>query len=64
MLLCGPTNVCQDGNEGDPCAGPEDCSDAAPHCPSSDEQCHDGSLGDPCDDNEQCNFFCVGFFCV
>jgi len=50
--ICGPDDLCHDGDEGDPCVF--DCHpELAPFC--VDKVCHDGSDGDPCVFDNQCS---------
>jgi hypothetical protein len=52
--ICGPTDICQDGSEGDACDGNVDCGPMSSHC-NPDNQCQDGTDGDPCANNGDCD---------
>jgi hypothetical protein len=50
--VCGPDDLCHDGDEGDPCTFDSDCP-AAYAC--IDDVCYDGSAGDPCTFDSDCD---------
>ena len=56
--VCGPTGVCQDGADGDPCTAPHQCTGGLVCGPDS---CQDGNAGDPCEIEGHCasDLFCT-----
>jgi len=62
--ICGNTEFCQDGDEGDPCKTEFDCDQSTNYC-GFDMMCHDGSEGDSCLLDDQCQTgLCVSFVCT
>lgn len=50
--VCGPMG-CQQGGDGDPCEGAEDCQDPTPIC-TIGGSCQAGAAGDPCLEDTDC----------